>query len=99
MIFSTCLVETNVVYAHLKFSIGLGGNNRVGQPPRVVDLPDESSIESLLDFFTDEVFPLNGLLWGFCCTGLASGVLLHRPTIGVDLRMVLNHLPRDPGHL
>jgi hypothetical protein len=56
----------------------------------VVDLPDESGIEQLLDFFTDEVLPLNGLL---------PGLLLHRSDIRVDLQMVLNHLPRNPGHL
>jgi hypothetical protein len=56
----------------------------------VVDLPYEASTEQLLDFFTDEVLPLSGLL---------LGLLLHRPGVGVDLQMVLNHLPRDPGHL
>jgi hypothetical protein len=28
-----------------------------------------------------------------------AGLLLHRPGVGVDLQMVLNHLPRDLGHL
>jgi hypothetical protein len=46
----------------------LGDDNRVGQPPWVVDLSDESGIEQCFDFFTDEVLPLNGLL---------SGSLLH----------------------
>jgi hypothetical protein len=36
----------------------------------------------------EEVLPLNGLL---------SGLLLHRPSVGVDLQMVLNYLPRDSG--
>jgi hypothetical protein len=56
----------------------------------VVDLPFEASVEQLFDFFTDEVLPLNGLL---------LGPLLDRSGIGVDLQMVLNHLPRDPRHL
>jgi hypothetical protein len=56
----------------------------------VVDLPYEASVEQLLDFFMDEVLPLNGLL---------LGPLLDWPAIGVDLQMVLNHLPRDPRHL
>jgi hypothetical protein len=56
----------------------------------VVDLSDESGVEQLLDFITDEVLLLNGLL---------LGLLLHRPSVGVDLQMVLNHIPRDPGHL
>jgi hypothetical protein len=73
-----------------KVSRSLEDDNRVGQPPQVVDLPDESGIEQLLDFFTDEVLPLNGLL---------PGLLLHRSDIRVDLQMVLNHLPRNPGHL
>jgi hypothetical protein len=38
----------------------------------------------------DEVLPLNGLL---------LGPLLDWPGVGVDLQMVLNHLPRDPRHL
>jgi hypothetical protein len=90
MIFGACLVETGVVNAHPKHPTGLGDNNSVGQPLRVVDLSDEASVEHLLDLFTDEVLLLNRLL---------SGLLLHRPGIGVDLQMVLNHLPRDPEHL
>jgi hypothetical protein len=57
---------------------------------RVVDLSYEAGVKQLLDFFTDEVLPLNGLLPGF---------LLDRSTIGVDLHMVFNHIPRDPRHL
>jgi hypothetical protein len=56
----------------------------------VEDLPYEVSVEQLFDFFMDEVLPLNGLL---------SGPLLDRSGVGVDLQMVLNHLPRDPRHL
>jgi hypothetical protein len=56
----------------------------------VVDLSDESGVEQLLDFFMDEVLLLNGLL---------LGLLLHQSAVGVDLQMMLNHLPRDPGHL
>jgi hypothetical protein len=56
----------------------------------VVDLFDEASLQQLADLFTDEVLLLDGmLLW----------LLLDRPGIRVDLQMVLNHLPRDPGHL
>jgi hypothetical protein len=74
----------------LKLPTGLGDDNRVGQPPWVVDLPYEASFEQLLDFFTDEVLPLNGLL---------LELLLHWLGVGADLQMVLNHLPMDPGHL
>jgi hypothetical protein len=56
----------------------------------VVDLPYEASVEQLFDFFTDEVLLLNRLL---------PGPLLDRSGVGVDLQMVLNHLPRDPRHL
>jgi hypothetical protein len=56
----------------------------------VVDIPDESGVEQLLDFFVNECLSLNGLL---------LGILLHRPGVGVDLQMVLNHLPRYPKHL
>jgi hypothetical protein len=56
----------------------------------MVNLFDEASLQQLADLFTDEVLPLNGLFpW----------LLSHRPSIGVDLQMVLNHLPGDPGHL
>jgi hypothetical protein len=89
-IFGACLVETSAVDAHPKLPAGLGDDNRVGQVPRVVDLPYEASVEQLLGFFTDEVLPLNRLL---------PGLLLHRSSVGVDLQMVLNHLPRDPGYL
>jgi hypothetical protein len=56
----------------------------------VVDLLDKAGVEQLFNFFMDEVLPLNGLL---------SGLLLDWSCIGVDLQMVLNHLPKDPGHL
>jgi hypothetical protein len=62
----------------------------VGQTPWMVDLPYEANVEQLLNFFMDEVLPLNELL---------PGLLLHRPGVGADLQMVLNHLPRDPRHL
>jgi hypothetical protein len=56
----------------------------------VVDLFDEASLQQLVDLFTDEVLPLDELLpW----------LLSHRPGVGVDLQMVLNHLPGNPGHL
>jgi hypothetical protein len=56
----------------------------------VVDLPYEASVKQLLNFFTDEILSLNGLL---------TAPLLDRSGVGVDLQMVLNHLPRDLGHL
>ncbi|WP_428610718.1 hypothetical protein, partial [Sedimenticola sp.] len=59
---------TGVVDADLKFPAGFGDDNRVGQPPRVMDLPYEVSVEQLLEFFMVKVLPLNGLL---------SGLLLH----------------------
>jgi hypothetical protein len=89
-VFGTCLIETCVVDAHPKLPAGLRDDNRVGQPMRVVDLSYEADVKQLLDFFTDEVLPLNGLLPGF---------LLDRSSIGVDLHMVFNHIPRDPRHL
>jgi hypothetical protein len=90
MVFGTCLVQTCVVDAHPKLPIGLRDEHKIGQPPRVVNLPYEANVEQLLDFFTDEVLPLNGLL---------PGPLLDWSSIRVDLQMVLNHLPRDPRHL
>jgi hypothetical protein len=89
-VFRACIIETSVVDAHLKLPANLGDDNRVGQPPRVVNLLYETDVEQLFHFFTDEVLQLNGLL---------SGLLLDRFSIGVDLHMVLNQLPRDPGHL
>jgi hypothetical protein len=88
-IFGACFVETGVVDAHLKLLACFGEDNRVAQPPRVVDLLYEASVEHLLEFYTDEVLLHPGLL----------GLLLDWPGLGVDLLMVLNHLPRDPGHL
>jgi hypothetical protein len=89
-IFGTCLVETCVVDAHPKLPVCLRDDHRIGQPPGVVDLPYEASVEQLFDLFMDEVLPLNRLL---------LGPLLDRSSIGVDLQMMLNHLPRDPRHL
>jgi hypothetical protein len=89
-IFGACLVETSVANAHPKFLAGLGDDNRVGQLPWVVDLPDEFGVKRLLDFFMDKALPFNRLL---------PGLLLHRPDIMVGLQMVLNHLPSDPRHL
>jgi hypothetical protein len=90
MIFGTCLIETCVVDAHLKLSIGLRDDHGIGQPLRVMHLPYEASVEQLLNFFTNEVLLLNGLL---------PGPLLDWFGIGVDLQIVLNHIPRDPSHL
>jgi hypothetical protein len=90
MIFGTCLIETSVVDAHLKLPSGHGDDNRVGQPPMVVDLLDEAGVKQLFDFFTNEVLPLNGLL---------LRLLLDWPGIGVDLQMVFDHLLGDPEHL
>jgi hypothetical protein len=89
-VFGTCLVETCVVDAHLKLPIGLRDDHRIGQPPGVVELPYEVSVEQLLDFFTDEVLPLNGLL---------PGPLLDQTGVRVDPQMVLNHLPKDQRNL
>jgi hypothetical protein len=75
-IFGTCLVETCVVDAHPKLPIGLRKDHRIGQPPGVVDLPYEASIEHLFYFFMDEVLPLKRLL---------SGPLLYQSGIRVDL--------------
>jgi hypothetical protein len=89
-VFGTCLIETCVVDAHPKLPVGLRDDNRVGKPLRVVNLSYEASIKQPFDFFVDEVLPLNGLL---------TGLLLDWPGVGVDLQMVLDHLPRDPRHL
>jgi hypothetical protein len=89
-VFWTCLIETSVVNAHPKLPASLGDDNRVGQPPWVVDLPDEVSIKQLLNLLSDKILSLNGLL---------LGLLLDRSGIRVDLQMVLNHLPGDPRHL
>jgi hypothetical protein len=61
-IFGACLVQTSVVDAQPKLPTDLGDDNRVGQPPWVVDLLYEASVEQLLDFFMDDVLPLNELL-------------------------------------
>jgi hypothetical protein len=90
MIFGTCLAKTCIVDAHPKLPVGLQDDHWIGQPLGVVGLLYEASVEQLFDFFMDEVLPLNGLL---------SGPLLDRSGVGVDLQMVLNHLPRDPRHL
>jgi hypothetical protein len=88
--FWTCLIEIGVVDAHPKLPVCLRDHDWIAQPHWVVDLLDEVSLQQLADLFTDEVLPLNGLL---------ARLLSDRSGIGPDLQMVLNHLPRDPGHL
>jgi hypothetical protein len=63
-VFGTCLVQTGIVDAHPNLPVGLGDDNRVGQLPQVVDLPDKAGIEQLFDLFSDEVLLLNKLLLG-----------------------------------
>jgi hypothetical protein len=58
------LVKTCVVDAHPKLPIRLRDDHKIGQPPRVVDLRYEANVEQILDFFMDEVLPLNELLPG-----------------------------------
>jgi hypothetical protein len=89
-VFWKCLIEIGVVDAHPKLPISLWDNDRIGQPHRVVDLFDEASLQQLSNLFTDEILPLNGLL---------SRFLPDWSGIRVDLQMVLNHLPKDPGYL
>jgi hypothetical protein len=55
-----------------------------------MDLFDKAGVKQLPDLLANEVLPLNGL---------SLRLLTHRPGIGVNLQMVLNHLPRDPRHL
>jgi hypothetical protein len=83
-------MKTSAIDAHPKIPASLGDNNRVGQPPWVVDLPDEVSIKQLLNLLSDKILPLYGLL---------LGLLLDRPSVRVYLQMVLNHLSGDPRHL
>jgi hypothetical protein len=89
-VFWTYLIEIGVVDAHPKLPVSLWDYDRIGQPHWVVDLFDEASLQQLTNLFTDEVLPLDRLL---------SWLLSDRSSVGVDLQMVLNHLPRDPGHL
>jgi hypothetical protein len=56
----------------------------------VVDLAEEAGVEQLLDLFTIEVLSLHGLL---------PQLLMERPHVDVNLEFVLDHLPRDPGHV
>jgi hypothetical protein len=56
----------------------------------VVDLPDEDNVKQLFNLLSDKVLPLYGLL---------PEILLDQFGIGLDLQMVLNHLPGDPRHL
>jgi hypothetical protein len=89
-VFWTCLIETSVVDAHPKLPTSPGDDNRVGQPPWVVDLSDEASIKQLQNLLSNKILPLYGLL---------LGLLLDQPNVRVDLQIMLNHLPEDPRHL
>jgi hypothetical protein len=61
-VFWTCLVETSIVDAHLKLPACLRDDKRVGQPPWVLDLPDEASVKQLFNIFSNNVLPHYGLL-------------------------------------
>jgi hypothetical protein len=89
-VFGTYLVETSVADVHPKLPASLEDDNRVGYPPWVVDLLDETSVKQLLNIFSDKVLSLYVLL---------SKLLLDWFGIEVDLHMVLNHLHGDPRHL
>jgi hypothetical protein len=73
MIFMTYLIETCVVNAHPKLPVGLRDYHRIGQPPGVVDLPYEASVEQLLISsrmkFCRSMDCFPSLYW----TGLTSG--------------------------
>jgi hypothetical protein len=71
--FWICLVETSVVNAQPKLLACLGDHNRDGQPPRVVDLPDEASIKQLFNLFLDKILSLMDCFRGLYWTGLTSG--------------------------
>jgi hypothetical protein len=73
-VFGTCLVETSIVDAHPKLPAGLGDDNRVSQPSRVVDLPDKASIKQLFDLIMDEVLQLDELLLGLLLDWFGVGV-------------------------
>jgi hypothetical protein len=55
-----------------------------------MNLFDEDGVKQLSYLLANEVMPLNGL---------SPRLLTHRLGVGVDLQMVLNHLPGDPKHL
>ena len=89
-IFWTRLVEVGVVDTHSKLPVSLWDDDRVGQPLGMAHLPYKSCVQQLLDLLTDEVLSRDGLLPNF---------LLYWFSFWVDLQAVLNHPPRDPGHL
>src|SRR5581483_1622353 len=89
-VFWTCLVKVGVVDAHTQFASCLGDHHWIGEPHWVLDLADEASSQQLVNLSADEFLPLHGL---------TPHLLLHRSSIGADRQMVLNHLPRDPGHV
>ena len=74
----------------MEFTVGLGDDDRVSQPLGVDDFPDEDGLQHLPHLVADEVLPLRGLV---------SDLLLYGPRTGVHGKMMLDHLPGDPGHV
>ena len=54
------------------------------------ELSDEASIEDLVDLLLDELLALERL---------PVDLLPHRPCVWAHSKVVLDHLPRDPGHI
>ncbi len=83
-------MEVRVVDAHSELAVGLGDDHRVRQPPWVDDLSDETGLQESRYLLADEGLPLRGLAPYLLPDG--SRVRSHGET-------VLDHRPRDPGHV
>ena len=70
------------------FPICLTHYHSIGQPRGVEYSSDQARCLQLPDLFDDELLPLQSLL---------SDLMLDRPRMGIDNKVVLNHLPGNAG--
>src|SRR5438105_8700725 len=83
-------IEVGVVDADPPLAVRLRHDDWVCQPVGMTNLADEAGSEQLVDFEPDDVLALQSL---------SAHLLSDGPRIRGYGQVVLNHLPRDPGHV
>ena len=89
-IFRASLIQISVIYTHAELAVGLWDDDWICQPVRVEDLSDKFGVKELADLLPDELLALRRL---------PPDLLLHRAGVRAHRQVMLDHLPRDPGHI
>ena len=89
-IFRASLIQIGVIYTHAKLAVGLQDDNWIRQPVGVEDLSYESGVKEHADLLPDELLARRRL---------SPDLLLHRAGVRTHSQVMLDHLPKDPGHV